>query len=76
MSRRTWPTTDALRRTRDARSHCRRRFDAYLRTRPEIDSTHLGLLGHSEGAIIAPIVALEDQHVVGLVTDWLVRRLK
>src|SRR5215472_5896491 len=33
---------------------------AYLRTRPEIDTTHLGLLGHSEGAIIAPIVALKE----------------
>jgi dienelactone hydrolase len=33
---------------------------AYLRARPEIDSMHLGLIGHSEGAIIAPIVALKE----------------
>jgi dienelactone hydrolase/sRNA-binding carbon storage regulator CsrA len=30
---------------------------AYLRTRPEIRSDRLGVLGHSEGAIIAPMVA-------------------
>jgi len=30
---------------------------AYLRTRPEIRADHLGVLGHSEGAIIAPMVA-------------------
>lgn len=28
---------------------------SYLRTRPEIDPDHIGLLGHSEGAAIAPI---------------------
>jgi uncharacterized protein len=40
---------------------------AYLRGRPEIDSTHLGLLGHSEGAIIAPIVALKEPNLRALV---------
>ena len=30
---------------------------AYLRTRPEIRADRLGVLGHSEGAIIAPMVA-------------------
>ena len=40
---------------------------AYLRTRREIDSTHLGLLGHSEGAIIAPIVALKEPGLRALV---------
>ena len=40
---------------------------AYLRTRPEIDTTHLGLLGHSEGAIIAPIVALKEPSLRALV---------
>ena len=30
---------------------------AYLRTRPEIDATRLGVIGHSEGAVIAPMVA-------------------
>ena len=33
---------------------------AYLRTCPEIDSARLGLIGHSEGAIIAPMVALKE----------------
>jgi dienelactone hydrolase len=33
---------------------------AYLRTRPEIRSDHLGVLGHSEGAIIAPMVAEKE----------------
>jgi uncharacterized protein len=40
---------------------------AYLRTRPEIDSTHLGLLGHSEGAVIAPIVALKEPKLRAIV---------
>ena len=30
---------------------------AYLRTRPEIRANRLGVMGHSEGAIIAPMVA-------------------
>jgi len=30
---------------------------AYLRTRPEINAKRLGVLGHSEGAVIAPMVA-------------------
>src|SRR5262245_34844795 len=30
---------------------------AYLRTRPEIRADRLGVLGHSEGAVIAPMVA-------------------
>lgn len=29
----------------------------YLKTRAEIDTSHLGLLGHSEGGMIAPMVA-------------------
>jgi dienelactone hydrolase len=33
---------------------------AYLRTRPEIQSDRLGVLGHSEGAIIAPMVAEKE----------------
>jgi pimeloyl-ACP methyl ester carboxylesterase len=31
---------------------------AYLRTRPEIDGQELALIGHSEGGIIAPMVAV------------------
>jgi dipeptidyl aminopeptidase/acylaminoacyl peptidase len=33
---------------------------AYLRTRPEIDAARLGLIGHSEGALIAPMVAAKE----------------
>ncbi|HEX6125689.1 MAG TPA: alpha/beta fold hydrolase [Pyrinomonadaceae bacterium] len=33
---------------------------AYLRTRPEIKPDRLGVLGHSEGAIIAPMVAEKE----------------
>jgi len=36
---------------------------AWLRTRPEIDATRLGLVGHSEGGIIAPMVATTDRRV-------------
>lgn len=35
----------------------------YLKTRPEIDKKHIGLIGHSEGGIIAPIVATESKDV-------------
>lgn len=40
---------------------------AHLRTRPEIDGQRIGLLGHSEGAIIAPRVAVQSTHVAFLV---------
>lgn len=30
----------------------------YLKTRKEIDKTHIGLIGHSEGGMIAPMVAV------------------
>jgi dienelactone hydrolase len=33
---------------------------AYLRTRPEIRGDRLGLIGHSEGGLIAPMVARDD----------------
>jgi dipeptidyl aminopeptidase/acylaminoacyl peptidase len=33
---------------------------AYLRTRPEIDSNRLGLVGHSEGGLIGPMVAAKE----------------
>jgi dienelactone hydrolase len=39
----------------------------WLRTRPEIDSTRLGLVGHSEGAIIAPMVAAGNARVRAIV---------
>lgn len=34
---------------------------AWLRKRKDIDTTRLGLIGHSEGAMIAPMVAARDQ---------------
>jgi dienelactone hydrolase len=40
---------------------------AWLRTRPEIDANRLGLVGHSEGGLIAPIVASEDPKLKGIV---------
>ncbi len=36
---------------------------AYLRTRPEIEAGHVGLIGHSEGGLIAPIVAAKDPRI-------------
>ena len=35
----------------------------YLKGRPEVDPRHIGLLGHSEGGIIAPIVAVHSPDV-------------
>ena len=40
---------------------------AYLRTRPEIDGQRLALIGHSEGGIIAPMVAVGDPGVRAVV---------
>ncbi len=40
---------------------------AFLRTRPEIDPKRLGLLGHSEGAIDAPLVAVDEPDLKALV---------
>jgi fermentation-respiration switch protein FrsA (DUF1100 family) len=40
---------------------------AYLRTREEIDHKKIGLLGHSEGGAIAPIVAARDPGVAFIV---------
>ncbi|MFA5045489.1 MAG: acyl-CoA thioester hydrolase/BAAT C-terminal domain-containing protein [Paludibacter sp.] len=36
---------------------------SYLKTRKEIDQKHIGLIGHSEGGIIAPIVAVNCKAV-------------
>ncbi len=33
---------------------------AYLRTRPEVDARRLAVMGHSEGALIAPMVAAKE----------------
>ena len=40
---------------------------AYLRTRPDIDATRLGVIGHSEGAVIAPMVAEAEPSLKAIV---------
>jgi uncharacterized protein len=40
---------------------------AYLRSRKDIDGRRIGMIGHSEGAIIAPYVAIHSKDI-----DWLV----
>ena len=40
---------------------------AYLRTRPEIDAARLGIIGHSEGAVIAPMVAVLEPDLKAIV---------
>jgi dipeptidyl aminopeptidase/acylaminoacyl peptidase len=39
----------------------------YLRTSPGIDASRVGLIGHSEGGIIAPIVASGDREIAAIV---------
>lgn len=39
----------------------------YLKSRKEIDPTRIGLIGHSEGGIIAPIVAVQSPDVAFIV---------
>ncbi|RLB52302.1 MAG: alpha/beta hydrolase [Deltaproteobacteria bacterium] len=41
---------------------------AFLRKHPDIDGTRIGLIGHSEGGIIAPLVAAEDQDIAFIVS--------
>jgi pimeloyl-ACP methyl ester carboxylesterase len=36
---------------------------AYLKTRKDIDPRHIGLIGHSEGGLIVPLVAARDPSV-------------
>jgi uncharacterized protein len=40
---------------------------AYLKTRPEIDPLKIGLIGHSEGGVIAPMVAARNTNVAFIV---------
>jgi dipeptidyl aminopeptidase/acylaminoacyl peptidase len=40
---------------------------AYLRTRPEIEAKRLGVLGHSEGAVITPMVAAKEPDLKAIV---------
>jgi uncharacterized protein len=40
---------------------------AYLKTRPEVDPHKIGLIGHSEGAVIAPMIAARNPNVAFIV---------
>jgi dienelactone hydrolase len=40
---------------------------AYLKTRPELDPRKIGLIGHSEGGVIAPMVAARNRGVAFVV---------
>ncbi|PYP92701.1 MAG: alpha/beta hydrolase [Candidatus Angelobacter sp. Gp1-AA117] len=40
---------------------------AFLKTRPEVDRKKIGLVGHSEGGIIAPMVAARNRDVAFIV---------
>jgi fermentation-respiration switch protein FrsA (DUF1100 family) len=40
---------------------------AYLKTRPEIDHHKIGLIGHSEGGVIAPMIAARNPDVAFIV---------
>lgn len=40
---------------------------AWLRARPEIDPARVGLVGHSSGAVVAPMVAADDPRLRALV---------
>ena len=40
---------------------------AYLKTRPDVDPAHVGLVGHSEGGLIAPLVASRSRDVAFVV---------
>jgi uncharacterized protein len=40
---------------------------AFLKSRPEVDSRKIGLIGHSEGAMIGSIVAAEEPNIAFLI---------
>ena len=39
----------------------------YLEARPDIDKAHIGLLGHSEGGLVAPMAAVKSRSVAFIV---------
>ena len=40
---------------------------AYLRSRPDIDPERIAIIGHSEGGVIAPLVAASDKRVAAII---------
>jgi dienelactone hydrolase len=40
---------------------------AYLRTRPDIDPKKVGLIGHSQGGMTAPLIAAQDRSIAFMV---------
>ena len=40
---------------------------AYLKTRDDVDKKHIGLIGHSEGGLIAPMAACESKDVAFII---------
>lgn len=40
----------------------------YLKTHPGLDVKHIGLIGHSEGGVIAPLVAVQSKDVAFIVS--------
>ena len=40
---------------------------AYLKSRDDIDKKHIGLIGHSEGGLIAPMVASESKDIAFII---------
>ena len=52
--------------TQDFASDCESAI-AYLKTRKDIDSKRIGLIGHSEGGLVAPMVAMHSQDVAWIV---------
>lgn len=57
----------ALATTRDFASDAEAAV-AFLRGRPEVDAKRIGVLGHSEGGMIAPMVASRDPKLAFVVT--------
>ena len=40
---------------------------AYLRSRPDIDPDRIAIIGHSEGGVIAPLVAASDKRIAAII---------
>ncbi|MBX3396224.1 MAG: alpha/beta hydrolase [Phycisphaerae bacterium] len=59
---------DVLRRstTADLANDARAALN-FLRTRKDINPKHIGLIGHSEGGVIAPMIAAEDRDVAAVI---------